>query len=169
MFRSLAPGGVTLCVPGRFIPVLLPGTSTDACQCARGCGAEDGTQAQSRRRWGMIRERNGTRRCASRHCSAGVGKIEAPGRAVPRHDCRKALDVGASPNQAHESTSRAMEGATMTRVDAIRVLLEHARRNDPEEFRALMCELLGVLGFADVDEAFDYLIDREAPPHFPIL
>ena len=57
----------------------------------------------------------------------------------------------------------------MTRLDAIRTLLGHVRRQDPEMFRQLMCELLGGLGFADVNAAFDYLLERETSPHFPIL
>lgn len=107
----------------------------------------------------MSHTRTGTRRCASRTRSAG-------GTGGRRKTA--AVRADAETDQLSELPARS-EGVAMTRLDAIRTLLGHVRRQDPEMFRQLMCELLGGLGFADVNAAFDYLLERETSPHFPIL
>jgi len=117
----------------------------------------------------MIHGRTGTRRCAARTRSAIGGKGDRRDGNAGQIDGRKTVGTGAGPDQASQLPARLAEGVPVTRLHAIRALLRHVRRNDPEMFRQLMCELLGGLGFADVNAAFDYLVDRDTPPHFPIL
>ena len=50
----------------------------------------------------------------------------------------------------------------MTRLDALALLLADIRDNDPEEHKAVMHLLLRALGYDDVLDAFDDLIDRSA-------
>ena len=50
----------------------------------------------------------------------------------------------------------------MTRLDALALLLADIRDNDTEEHKAVMHLLLRSLGYDDVLEAFDDLIDRSA-------
>ena len=64
-------------------------------------------------------------------------------------------------------TAPSGESDTMSRLDAIHLLLACLQREEPEEREALTAALLAALGYEGVADAFDTAREAAAPAHPP--